>query len=267
MSAGFEFISMSSGSSGNCYYFESDGLAFLIDAGVGGRTLKKRLAEYGKSIENIRFILVTHNHIDHIRHLGSIADRYSIPVYTSEIVHNSLLSNICTVGRIIPHRRVLEKESTFELFGIKITCFDVPHDSDENLGYFIETGSSNITVVTDIGRVTESLITYCKKSRNVIIESNYDHNMLENGRYPVYLINRIKGGNGHLSNEETAQAIKTFYHSELRNIFLCHLSLNNNTPELAFKSSLKSLNELGVKVGEELNLHCLPRRDHKRFVF
>lgn len=265
MSSSIEFISMSSGSAGNCYFFRINGISFLIDAGVGARVLKKRLNEYGKSIEEIKFILITHSHIDHIRHLGSIADRYSIPVYSSEIIHNSLINNFCTSGRIIPHRRVIEKERLTDISGIKITCFEVPHDSEENLGYFIESEKNNITIITDLGRVTDNVIKYCQKSESVVIESNYDHYMLENGRYPDYLISRIKGGNGHLSNEETASAIKSFYHTGLKNIFLCHLSHNNNTPELAYETSSKSLSELGVKVGVEINLHCLPRRDHQRY--
>jgi phosphoribosyl 1,2-cyclic phosphodiesterase len=267
MSSNIEFISLSSGSSGNCYYFANDEISFLIDAGVGSRTLKKRLGEYGKNIEDIKFILITHNHIDHIKHLGSIADRYSIPVYTSELVHNSLVYHFCTTGRINQHKRVIEKNKRLDVLGVGITCFEVPHDSEENLGFFIEIGDNKLTIITDIGRITDNVITFCKQSQNVVIESNYDDRMLNTGKYPAMLIERIKGGNGHLSNSEAAKAIKTFYHKGLKNIFLCHLSQNNNTPELAYEASSKTLMELGIQVGTEINLHCLPRRDHKHYWF
>lgn len=266
MNSPIEFISLSSGSSGNCYYFSYKDVSFIIDAGVGSRIFKKKLSEFGKHIEDVKFILITHNHIDHIKHLGSIADRYSIPVYTSDLVHKSLMNNSCTSGRILPHKRILEKEISIEIYGIKITGFEVPHDSEENLGFFIEFANSNITIITDLGRVTDKVINYCKNSNNVVIESNYDHFMLENGRYPSYLIDRIKGGSGHLSNVEAANAIKTFYHKKLYNIFLCHLSQNNNTPELAFETTSRSLAELGVTVGQQINLYCLPRREHIRYI-
>ena len=110
--------------------------------------------------------------------------------------------------------------------------------------------------------MTQKVIDFCKLSHNLIIESNYDCEMLENGGYPLMLINRIKGGRGHLSNKETARALKQIYSPAIKNIYLCHLSENNNTPDLAYDESFKSLCEIGVSVGSDLSLECLPRRDH-----
>ncbi len=260
-----KFISLSSGSSGNCYYIGDDSTSILIDAGIGVRTIKKRLLEYGIEIESIDFILVTHDHSDHIRHLGSVCQRYMKPVLATNSLFKYLDSNRNTKGRINSFRRVLDKEIPFVYKNLSITAFEVPHDANENLGYFIDFGGEKFTFLTDIGSITARLIEYCKISNHIIIESNYDVNMLLNGGYPDYLIDRIKGGRGHLSNIETAKAIQTIYSANserLRNIFLCHLSDNNNTPELAYECSYNSLCELGVSVGEDVNLYCLPRRDH-----
>lgn len=262
-----EFISLASGSSGNCYYFEIKGVSFLVDAGVGPRILKKRLADYEKDPEKIDFMLITHNHIDHIKHLGSISARNSIPVYSTDLVHKSIIRTPFVDKGYLSYKRELIKNVPEEILGIKVTCFNVPHDTDESLGFFIETEHCNLTILTDLGFVGEEAINYCKNSHHVIIESNYDSSMLSGGGYPSYLKDRIKGANGHLCNYDTAQAIKNFYHPELRNIFLCHLSINNNTPDLAIEESQRALNDCGANHPDnKINLYCLPRREHRLFI-
>ncbi len=260
-----DFITFASGSSGNCYYFGNSESGFLIDAGISARSLKKRLGEFNRDISSIKFILVTHAHIDHIKHLPSISEKFSIPVYTSEKVHKAIVFNPFFPQSKISGRRVLEKNQTFDAGFVNITPFVIPHDADENLGYYLEFGDYRITVMTDLGEVTESAIDYCKKSQSVVIESNYDDQMLIKGGYPDYLKRRILGGNGHLSNLSASEAIIKFYHSGLKNIFLCHLSSNNNTPEAAFEASALRLREIGIEPGEKINLHCLPRREHRFF--
>jgi len=148
-----KFISLASGSSGNCYYISNGSVSILIDMGIdmgiGVRTLKKRLAEHSISIETIDLVLVTHDHIDHIKHLGAFAERYYKPVFataeryykpvfaTAEL-HNALANNFTTRGRIGSFKRVIEAEKASEYAGVKITAFPVPHDGTENFGYHIE---------------------------------------------------------------------------------------------------------------------------------
>lgn len=255
------FISLASGSDGNCYYFEFQGKSLLIDAGIGGRTIKKRLTEFGIAIEEIDFILITHDHIDHIRHLGSLTERFKLPVYTSEKIHNSLAFHPCTAGKMAASRKVMEKERRYEICGIGVTAFEVPHDGSENLGYMIEAGEETLVLVTDAGRVTEKMVEYARKATRLVLESNYDDHMLKNGPYPQVLIDRIKNGHGHLSNSQTAAALKDIYNDRLKQLLLCHLSSNNNTPELAFKESSTSLSDLGVALGKDVELICLPRKE------
>jgi phosphoribosyl 1,2-cyclic phosphodiesterase len=257
-----KFISLASGSSGNCYYIGDEFSSILIDAGIGVRTLKKRLGEYSIPVDSVDIILITHDHSDHIRHLKPIVERYCKPFLTTAPVAKSLSTHPVTKGIRSGFVKIVNPDEEFSFKGVSIIPFEVIHDATETLGYFIDFKGTRFTFVTDIGRMTPKVIKYCKQSQNLIIESNYDMRMLETGNYPQMLINRIKGGRGHMSNKETAQAIKQIYSPSLKNIYLCHLSENNNTPDLAYEESYKSLREIGVSVGDDLSLECLPRKDH-----
>lgn len=256
-----KFFSLSSGSNGNCYFIGNEETALLIDAGIGPRTVKKRLAEYGIPIESIELILVTHDHIDHIKSLGVLVDRYKIPVYATERLHGALDRHSCTRDRLsgCVRKTVPGTPSTYK--GVHFTPFIVPHDATETVGYFIDFYGAKFTFLTDIGGMTDEVIAYSKKARTLIFESNYDLDMLMRGSYSPDLKVRIMKGSGHLSNEQAASAIKRIYHKELENIFLCHLSENNNTPELAYNEIAKGLSEIGVEAGVDVQLACLPRRE------
>ena len=255
-----KFISLSSGSNGNCYYIGNGRVSLLIDAGVGCRALKKGLAEHGVDINDIDMVFITHDHIDHIRHLSTLIERYGKPVFTTPSIHRALENHPCTRGSICGYKKYIEKEVPYNYKDILITSFDVEHDATDTVGYHIEFGEEKITLITDIGRVTDVVERYCRMANHLIIEANYDKTMLERGEYPQYLKNRIKNGNGHLSNDVAAELIKRVYHKDMRNILLCHLSENNNTPELAFNAVSGALDGMGVFVGSGLNLHILPRR-------
>lgn len=255
-----KFFSLSSGSNGNCYYIGNEETALLIDAGIGPRTIKKRLAECGESIDSVEFILVTHDHIDHIKGLGVISEKYFKPVYATETLHKSLDNHPCTRCRLSGNVRktVAGVESSYK--GVKFIPFVVPHDATETVGYFIDFYGVKFTFLTDLGEVTDDVIKYCKMSEVVIFESNYDLDMLLGGSYSPELKVRIMQGKGHLSNEQAASALKRIYHKELKHIFLCHLSENNNTPDAAFKCISKGLKSINVEVGVDVELDCLPRR-------
>lgn len=254
------FISLSSGSNGNCYYIGNGVVSILIDVGVGVRTIKKRLAECNIQIGLIDLILVTHDHIDHVKHLGSFAERYRIPVWATAELHNSLLYHPCTRGTLVDCRRIIVKDKEYDYKGVKITPFDVSHDATDTVGFHIDFFGEKFTLITDAGKITDEIISYAKRANHLILESNYDYEMLVSGRYPKVLIERISNGRGHLCNNETAKALKKIYHPDLRSLFLCHLSENNNTPDLAYKAAFDSLSEIGITVGEGLRLSCLPRK-------
>ena len=252
-------MSLSSGSCGNCYYLETECGAILIDAGVSLRRLKKVFQEHGLDTDSFSAILVTHDHLDHIRHLGSYCKRLTKPVYTSEAIHRALARHTFTAPAIGPCRRILTEGEWNEVAGMKVRYFVVPHDATQTVGYVIEADGRRFVIMTDIGRMTDEAVEYAKGADTVVVESNYDMDMLMGGPYTYELKMRIVQGCGHLSNDECASAIKRFWHLGLRNIFLCHLSENNNTHDLAYRCSADALREKGVEKGT-VALRCLPRQ-------
>jgi phosphoribosyl 1,2-cyclic phosphodiesterase len=227
------FMSLSSGSCGNCYYLGTDKGGIVIDAGVSLRRLKKVLQEYDLTFDSFSAVLVTHDHLDHIRHLGSFCKRLGKPVYTTETIHGALARHTFTAPTIAPCRRILSEGEWNEVAGMKVRYFVVPHDATQTVGYAIEADGRRFVIMTDVGRMTDEAVEFARGADTVVVESNYDMDMLMGGPYTYELKMRIVQGCGHLSNDECASAIRRFYHSGLKNIFLCHLSNDNNTPEKA----------------------------------
>lgn len=254
-----KFMSLSSGSCGNCYYLGNEKEGIIIDAGVSLRRLKKVFQEYNLSLDSVMGVLVTHDHLDHIRHLGSFCKRLSKPVYTAETIHNALARHTFTAPTIGPCRRVLAEGEWNKIGAINVRYFVVPHDATQTVGYAIEIEGHKFVIMTDIGRMTDEAVEYARAADTVVVESNYDIDMLMSGPYTYELKMRIVQGCGHLSNDECASAIRRFWHQDLRNLFLCHLSENNNTHDLAYKSAACALEQLGVKKGT-VALRCLPRQ-------
>ena len=254
-----KFMSLSSGSCGNCYYLGTEAGGIIIDAGVSLRRLKKTLAENGLDFDSFSAVLVTHDHLDHIRHLGSFCKKLSKPVYTTDMIHRALARHTFTASTITPCRRVLAEGEWNEVAGMKVRYFIVPHDATQTVGYAIEVDGRRFVIMTDVGRMTDEAVEFARGADTVVVESNYDVDMLMSGPYTYELKMRIMQGCGHLSNDECASALKRFWHKGLKNIYLCHLSENNNTHELAYRCSAAALEELGVEKGT-VALRCLPRQ-------
>ena len=257
------FMSFSSGSCGNCYYLGSEKEGILIDAGVSVKRLRTYLSENGLSFDSFSAVLVTHDHLDHIRHLGSYCKRLKKPVYTSRTIHSALARHTFTASYIADCRRVLS-EDWEEIGGIRVRYFVVPHDATQTVGYAVEIEGRKFVIMTDIGRVTDEAISFAKEADTVVIESNYDIDMLMGGPYTYELKMRIVQGNGHLCNDDCAGAIRRFIHRGLRIIFLCHLSENNNTPKLAYEASASAIaacSDVLDRDGSNMpSLRCLPRK-------
>ena len=253
------FMSFSSGSCGNCYYLGSEKHGLLIDAGVSLKRLKRYLEENRLSYDSFSAIIITHDHLDHVRHLGSFCKRLSKPVYTTETLAVALKRHTFTSGWFAGCSRVLADDAWTDIDGIAVRYFVVPHDATQTVGYAIEIDGHSFVIVTDLGRVTDEMIGFASSADTVVVESNYDMDMLIGGSYTYELKMRIAQGSGHLSNDDCASAIKRFWHPGLKNIFLCHLSENNNTPEKAFSASSDALMQIGVERGT-VALRCLPRR-------
>ena len=255
-----KFMSLSSGSCGNCYYLETGRGAVLIDAGVSLRRLKKVFLEHGLDMDSFSAVLVTHDHLDHIRHLGSFCKRLQRPVFTTSDIHGALSRHTFTAPTIGACRKILREGEWNEVAGMKVRYFVVPHDATQTVGYAIEADGHRFVIMTDIGRMTDEAVSFARQADTVVIESNYDMDMLLQGPYTYELKMRIVQGCGHLSNDECADAIRRFWHPGLKNIFLCHLSENNNTPELAYKASAAALEESGAEKGT-VSVRCLPRQN------
>lgn len=256
-----KFICIASGSSGNCFYLGTSSYGLLIDAGIGARTICKVLRERGIAIETIMGIFVTHDHGDHIRALGKLSNgRYNIPVYTTKEIHTGISHNYCRTSEIPQtNKRYIHKEETLTMKAFEITPFEIPHDGSDNVGYSIQYGTHNFCFITDIGHITHTVRKYVIKAQHLILEANYDENMLENGPYPEKLKERIRGLKGHLSNRDTAEYLANEYPTLLKNLWLCHISQKNNTHTLAYMTVKTALERIGKRVGEDLNLYTLPR--------
>ena len=254
------FQSLSSGSCGNCYFLHMDGedggAGIIIDAGVSLRRLRQELLKNGFTFDDIDAVLITHDHMDHIHNLGPYCKRLMKPVWMTRKLRGSLATHWMTGEYLAPVVKNLNDGAWSEVVPGKIRAkyFAVPHDATQTVGYCIDLKGYIFVIMTDIGRMTDEALGYASLASTVVIESNYDLDMLRSGSYPRELQDRICGGNGHLSNAECAEAIKDFLHPGLANIFLCHLSENNNTPRLATETSAPAVEGTGIR------LLALPRQ-------
>ena len=255
-----KFISFGSGSSGNCYLLTTPNDALLIDLGVGLRGLKKDFRNYGLSLSMVHHVLITHDHADHIKSVGSFSHDYNIPVYATREVHVGINRNYCITQKISSElARVIEKGKTYQIGDFSVTPFGVPHDSSDNVGYFIEAEAPNFCVMTDVGTVTDEMKEYIRRARHLVIEANHDEEMVASGPYPQFLKTRILSQTGHLSNRNCALALIENMTEDLRNVWLCHLSEENNHPELARKTVESLLRDYGIIAGVDIQLEVLKR--------
>ncbi len=255
------FFSLGSGSCGNCYYISDGEIAILIDAGVGIRRFKRNMRDYGIKTSNIKAILITHDHADHIKAVGHISNEINAPVYTTKTIHNSIRNNFNAIRKINnEHVMHIEECTPFSIGNFKITAYKIPHDSTENVAFTIEHEGKTFSIMTDVGAPTDNVKKIITQSNYLVIEANYDEVMLINGKYPQHLKERITCGTGHMSNKQTADALAQNFHEKLSHIWLCHLSEENNHPELARKTIEFHLRGYGLIEGTDYNLSVLKRK-------
>lgn len=245
------FISFGSGSSGNCAFLGTETEGVLIDAGVDLIKVSKALADNGIKPESIKGIIITHDHGDHVRYAYTIARKYKhLRVYCTPRALNGIFRRHNISRRLKDIHEAIFKEIPFKLAGMTFTAFEVSHDGMDNSGFFVEYGDQHFVVATDLGCITDRAFHYMTQADYLMIEANYDEEMLTVGHYPEYLKNRIRANNGHLDNKVTAAFVADNYSARLKNIFLCHLSHDNNLPEIAVNEVRKALEAKGVTVGD-----------------
>ena len=256
-----KFVSFGSGSSGNCYYLATATDGLMIDIGVGIRTLKKYCKDYGISLQTVRNLLITHDHADHIKSVGSFSGDYRVPVYATKRVHQGIDVNYCTKRKVSDSMKKLLKVGETVTIGEFTVCpFAVPHDASENVGFEIQVEGVDFVIITDAGSVTDEMKDIIAHANYLVIEANHDVEMVKSGPYPEYLKKRILSHNGHLSNTDCGHAIAENMSEHLRQVWLCHLSEENNHPELARKTVEAVLRSYGIVPGKDLKLEVLRRQ-------
>ncbi|MCU0409201.1 MAG: MBL fold metallo-hydrolase [Bacteroidales bacterium] len=251
------FYSLSSGSSGNCYYVGNEFHGILIDAGISARSVRKFLAEAGISMQTIMGVFVTHNHIDHTRGLEGLTGKNNIPAFATPGIWKSILPHH---SKIPPDSiREIQMQQIVHLAGLDIEVFPVCHDAPETVGVHIREAGKSITIATDLGHVCPTAATYIRSANLLVIESNYDENMLLNGGYPPFLKARIQSDYGHLGNHQTSAFLAENMNGNLDIVCLAHLSRNNNTPELALGTLHRTLSERGISTDGDQQIIVLNR--------
>lgn len=273
------FISFGSGSSGNSCYIGTDRMGLIVDAGIRADKIEEKMKDTGLSMNQVKALLLTHDHSDHVRYAYNlIRTRRHMSLYCTPRVLNGILRRHNISKRIKDYHTPIFKEIPFKVGPMEITAFDVPHDGSDNMGFYIEYAGHKFALATDLGEVSARAEYYMSRANYLVIESNYDSEMLRTGRYPEYLKARIRAGNGHMDNEQTAEFLRRIINPEMRYVFLCHLSQDNNTPEKALTCVRESLEKAGLIVGNaedtladrkaNVQLMALPRFDSsRRFIF
>lgn len=257
----FKFISFGSGSSGNCYYLFTDQGGVIIDVGIGVRMLKKYFDQYGLMLSDVKAILITHDHADHVKSVGTLSRDYNLPVYATRAVHKGIDSNYIVHNKVsMASRRYVEVGEPFSINDLSISAITVPHDSSDNVGYRIEYDGIVFSLITDAGHVTEDMAALISESNYLVFESNHEVEKLINGRYPDHLKRRILSEIGHLSNADCGKALRDHATPKLRRVWLCHLSYDNNDPELARYTVEGILRDGGIIPGKDFMLEILKRK-------
>ncbi|MCL1937705.1 MAG: MBL fold metallo-hydrolase [Candidatus Azobacteroides sp.] len=253
-----KFLSLASGSSGNCYFLGANDYGILLDAGIHFRTLKKGLKDHRIALEQILGVFITHDHIDHIKSVGSLGEKQNIPIYATQLVHAGINSNRFIEKKLHTSCRIIEKEQAVAIRDFTITAFAVPHDASDCVGYSIQYQQQTCVLATDVGHIDATVAKYLRMANHLILETNYDKEMLLSGHYPPFLKTRIMNGTGHLCNTEAAEFLAANYDGRLKNIWLCHLSKDNNRPELACQSVEQAFIQRGIRM-DDIRLAALQR--------
>ena len=222
--------SLNSGSNGNCYYIGNENEAVLVDAGISCRETEKRMKLLGLSMEKVKAIFISHEHTDHIKSVDALAEKYNLAVH--------ITSNTLQKSKIRFRKKLTRNLVAYEpvLIGeLMITAFPKFHDAIDPHSFIISYNDITIGVFTDIGVTCEHLVKHFSKCHAAFLEANYDEDLLENGRYPYVLKNRIRGGYGHLSNNQALEIFIKHRPPFMTHLFLSHLSKDNNDPELVKK--------------------------------
>ena len=257
-----DICTLASGSKGNCTLIKSEKTAVIIDSGLAAKEIILRMKNAGVSPEEIKGILVTHEHSDHIKGISSLSKKYSIPVFADERLWTALEGKTDVNPRLI---KIFHGDDFF-LDDLTVSPFMLPHDSAFCTGFSIYCGGRKISVATDLGFMPDRVMNKLEKSDLILLESNHDVEMLKTCRYPEMLKARILGSRGHLSNDTAAECILKLACKGTRQFILGHLSEESNTPRIAYATASDMLEINEVHINKDVYIDVAPQHTIGRYI-
>ena len=253
------FCTLFSGSSGNAVYLGNEEGALLIDCGMSGRQVLDAMTAAGLNPADVKGMLITHEHSDHVRGAGVLSRKLNIPIYATAGTWSGMDK---TVGSLEARNRVvLTAGESFFVSGMEAASFSIPHDANDPVGYRFFVRGHSVAVATDLGCFSQAVEDAISGAEIILLESNHDPELLaQNPHYPQRLKSRILGKKGHLSNEAGASAAVKLAAAGAKHLLLGHLSRENNTPDMAYRTAHAALMEAGAQVGEEVSLNVAARQ-------
>ncbi|MBG9980761.1 MBL fold metallo-hydrolase [Facklamia sp. DSM 111018] len=247
------FSILASGSSGNCTYIETGQKRFIVDAGLSGKKIEQLFQQINRDIRQVDAIFVTHEHKDHIHGVGVLSRRYNLPIYAN---HKTWQAMEKMLGHIAPeNKQYIEPDTMLEMGDLDIVSYNVSHDAAQPQFYAFQKGKKQFVMLTDTGYVSDRLRSQLKDADAYLIESNHEVELLRYGAYPWSVKQRILSDKGHLSNEDGALAIRDLIGNKTKNVYLGHLSRDNNTKELAMDKMEEILQQYDIDTGSDITLH------------
>lgn len=223
-------------------------MRLLFDAGISGTQAQQRMARHGRDIRDVDALLISHDHSDHVRAAGVYQRKFGLPIYMTTKTRQALWSSL---GRVHDVRPFVSGE-TLEFDSVKVHTVPTAHDAADGVGFVIEHDGRRLAVLTDLGHPFCGLAETLASVNAAYLECNYDPDLLEQGPYPPYLKARIRGAQGHLSNDEAGALLKGCGRNRPHWVAAAHLSEQNNEPELA-------LGALRRAVGDDYPIRCASR--------
>jgi len=241
-----KFASLYSGSSGNCLYVETENTKILIDAGVSLKKIEKGLDNLNVDAKDLDGVIVTHEHIDHIQSIGNLSKKFDIPVFANQKTFDAMPKQTEKLSE--KNKKKINIDEKFMIGDIEILPFSIPHDAANPCGFTLFSNNKKISIATDIGHMTGDIVKQIDGSEFVLLEANYDTEVLKYTKYPFKLKERIAGPTGHLSNKMAGQTINYLINSGLKKAMLGHLSKESNFPELAYQTVIDEIIANGTNI-------------------
>ena len=251
------FSPLFSGSSGNSIYVGAGNTHILVDAGLSGSRIVNEQHKIGVAPEQLSAIFCTHEHVDHCKGIGILSRKYGLPVYASAGTWSGMADKIGDIAA--KNRCLLDPGVDFYIGDLSVMPFATPHDANESVGFCFESGGARFAIATDVGCARDSWTKYVFGADAVLLESNYDPDMLQAGSYPYELKRRILSNRGHLCNEDSSHLAVELVKTGTRHIILGHLSKENNFPELALKCCEDALFANGIAPGADVRVDVASR--------